>query len=361
MSALGSAALCLLHLLFSVGKVLNILHSFVFSSTPAPLLSQRRQLPKHVAIVLGEINQVLDDSDEGALVESVWKAADWCRSLGIQRLSVYDRNGMPNVSNFNIILKVKPGAVSKLSERIWMRWAQQTNQQLKIEQASQEPNSDSDIEYPLTPPDSDFSDSRAISPDLAGVYACISPVLTMQIPTCQKPRVKAKPNYQMDVRRRRSHSSSIPPTHSTVMSPHPSDVKECKNPLTISLLSYSASKPHLASISRCFATSCSPTITHLNSNRIQLTIDMLDTILEETSRLGAPDFLMVHDIHPKGTISSSLELSGYPPWQVRLTELYSTSTSWRWWNASAQAIPLDEMSFSRALDEFAATEMRLGK
>lgn len=75
------------------------------------------------------------------------------------------------------------------------------------------------------------------------------------------------------------------------------------------------------------------------------------------------------------------ELLGFPPWQIRLTEIrYATRAIWSPladnptcsyfpipilglgpWPGGPHALTLDERTFRAALDEFSGAQMRLGK
>ena len=101
-----------------------------------------------------------------------------------------------------------------------------------------------------------------------------------------------------------------------------------------------------------------------------------------------PDLMLIHNILPHKWSRNVLELHGFPPWQIRLTEfqyvflyppllvctidtcfsqIYSWNqypvSSWSRWRLLWQPpyIPLDEVEFRRSLDEFASAEQRLGK
>jgi len=74
--------------------------------------------------------------------------------------------------------------------------------------------------------------------------------------------------------------------------------------------------------------------------------------------------MLVHRIHASNT--SELELHGFPPWQIRLTEFDENKPldlTWHRWahHTRSAGRPLDETEFRRALDTYAAAEMRLGK
>jgi hypothetical protein len=65
----------------------------LFSTPPLPLQVTRRRIPRHLAVLL-----VLDSPHEPALIhESLLEIASrtvgWCRSVGIEKLTLYDSEG----------------------------------------------------------------------------------------------------------------------------------------------------------------------------------------------------------------------------------------------------------------------------
>lgn len=90
--------------------------------------------------------------------------------------------------------------------------------------------------------------------------------------------------------------------------------------------------------------------------------------------------MIVHQISTSYNDRTPLELYGFPPWQMRLTEILSVlnwqlrtsiilaDNFWRSYNRYPQSVwsrsselPLGEKEFRAALDEFAGAQMRLGK
>jgi len=79
-------------------------------------------------------------------------------------------------------------------------------------------------------------------------------------------------------------------------------------------------------------------------------------LLESESTLTAPDFLIVHSIGPCNN-RTPLELHGFPPWHIRLTEFrYNKYPA-----QSERHCVLDEIAFREALDEYAVAEFRFGR
>lgn len=73
-----------------------------------------------------------------------------------------------------------------------------------------------------------------------------------------------------------------------------------------------------------------------------ITQDLIDTELTE-SIMGEPDLLVL--------FSSHLDLQGYPPWQIRLTEIFHVPDS----------PGVGYQTFLRALHSYAKAHMKLGR
>lgn len=93
MSWLASFILSLFH---AVYYVINIASTFRASLVrpPNPLVAKRKQVPTHLALLLATNNATVDEAFEYQLLDNVQEAISWCRAAGIQRLTVYDRDGM---------------------------------------------------------------------------------------------------------------------------------------------------------------------------------------------------------------------------------------------------------------------------
>ena len=106
------------------------------------------------------------------------------------------------------------------------------------------------------------------------------------------------------------------------------------------------------------------------------------TLFAVDNGVSSPDFMIVHP--PLYQNKTPLELHGYPPWHIRLTEMqyvlflidgsklttssYNGSSNHRaklvWpfdCQSTREPLLFDEITFNHALDEFAAAEMRFGK
>lgn len=90
-SALSGIVLALLH---AVYYVYNILKCLLPRGSPQDLAHQRRQMPRHVALLLH-----VDPADEprpgvvADLLECVRRAIEWCEASGAETLIVYDERG----------------------------------------------------------------------------------------------------------------------------------------------------------------------------------------------------------------------------------------------------------------------------
>jgi len=113
-------------------------------------------LPKHLAIILVADTQLAEEATEKLLSDSVANAIGWCRASGIQRLTVYEENGM--YQRFCQVLRMSTPDAGLLSTS-----AQTIGDRLP-HNSSESESSESELEYPLTPPPSDYSESRPLSP-----------------------------------------------------------------------------------------------------------------------------------------------------------------------------------------------------
>jgi dehydrodolichyl diphosphate syntase complex subunit NUS1 len=102
----------------------------------------------------------------------------------------------------------------------------------------------------------------------------------------------------------------------------------------------------------------------------KISVSDLQDILEVGDRgYGPPDLMIVHNVTVPKRQSAPLQLSSFPPWQVRLTEIHYNGFSGlrdRWMSAKLRTraetwIMLSELDFRRALDEYSNAEFRLGK
>lgn len=61
---------------------------------PKPLAVQRGKIPKHLCLNLVAYNDMPVEETEAAFLQCLQNVAAWCRVLGIETLTVYDRHGM---------------------------------------------------------------------------------------------------------------------------------------------------------------------------------------------------------------------------------------------------------------------------
>ncbi|KAG1769174.1 hypothetical protein EDD22DRAFT_869671 [Suillus occidentalis] len=304
--------------------LLHLLHvSLVFLTTkfqkrrylpPQPVTAYRSKLPKHLAIVLVSSDAANPKHTEGLYLECLARVVKWCRALGIEQLTAYDAEG----------------TLLGCSDIIQERLAQPDD--LPTD------DSESELEYPLTPPLSEASESRSHSPDLD------DPPVQLNVTTVCSFRKGASHHRprEVAVRRRAHHKQS-----------------HC-NPLTLHIISRSASKAAIASAARFLLDEelrrrqKSYDVDHVGG--YELPIPELNSILE--GGLPSPDLMIVHHVCPQDP-SPPLELHGFPPWQIALTEIHRTNAH----DAASLQRPslITEHGFCRALDEYAGAQFRLGR
>ncbi|PAV21945.1 hypothetical protein PNOK_0190200 [Pyrrhoderma noxium] len=126
--------------------------------------------------------------------------------------------------------------------------------------------------------------------------------------------------------------------------------------LTLSLLSYESSKPCMASLARSFT----------SEKNTEISVSKIDKTIYDTLNLQAPDLTIVHSIIRSPLRAPGLELYGFPPWLLKLTEIYyddrpSLLRAWRSRTSKQRIVAISEENFRRALDSYDSAEMRLGK
>ncbi|KAI0735093.1 hypothetical protein C8Q76DRAFT_791672 [Earliella scabrosa] len=324
MSWLASVALALLHVLYRLVLVIKSL-SARFSKIPRPLLADcdRSKLPSHLALCLIPDSTADDESNEKYMLNSVVKVATWCQVVGIRRLTVYDREGV--LANCSLDLR----------ERLFPRNDEDNTDDSPVERQ---------IQYPPTPPPSDDADSRPDSPQSIPLIPKLG-VTTIRFPT-RGPKSKRRAS----IKRRRVARS---------------DDRAEDSPLTVHVVSYKSGKPAVAAAATTLLrqfrdeTPSQSAIASLSSPSIQ----ELNAILEGEYGFSSPDLMIVHRKPPARQLRPPVELDGFPPWQMRLTEIYWDPYPRMRWSRTPQAevASIDENEFRSALDEFASAEMRLGK
>jgi len=90
------ALLWLFHLILNLYRFISCLRP---RRAPQPLRSNRRKIPKHLAVIFGDyygVNRSRMTPNAAELedtMESVRRLVEWCRVIGIGILSVYDQQG----------------------------------------------------------------------------------------------------------------------------------------------------------------------------------------------------------------------------------------------------------------------------
>lgn len=315
----ASLFLWFLHLLHALLVFLTTRFQKRRHSPPQPVSAYRSKLPKHLAIILVSDVAVNPKHTEELYLECLVRVVKWCRALGIEQLTAYDAEG------------VLLGYSDVIQERLAL------HDDLPTDESESEP------EYPLTPPLSEASESRSHSPDFEDFPVQLN-VTTVR---CFKKGASHNRPREVAVRRRAHHKRS----------PY--------NPLTLHIISRSASKAAIASAARSLLDE--EFRKRQNSHDLErvktyeLPISELNSILE--GGLPSPDFMIVHHVYPQDP-QPPLELHGFPPWQIALTEIHQTIihdvAPLKHIHDSMQILITKE-AFCRALDEYAGAQFRLGR
>ncbi|KAF5313078.1 hypothetical protein D9619_003537 [Psilocybe cf. subviscida] len=350
MRVLFAVALHVVHFFYAIFLRVHSYYTHRRAPLPQPLTAARHRIPKHLALVFVVDPTVTLREAQDALTESVLNAVEWCRTLGIQKLTVYEQKDM----------------LSKCTESI--------REQLPAPILDVE-SSESETDYPLTPPPSDHSLSRPLSPSDASMGDLI-PITKIFISTPRPSPRKDSQNMQQKPTKRRQHHQQQKSQFAIGTAYAP------KSDLALCLISGEASKPAIAATARALAREESrrlqsdPALRQQKERqeyRYELSVKELEQILEDESGLLPPDFMIVHPIDCSYSPPAPPELHGFPPWHIRLTEIFQNYPR----EAPSQApslfshmtltrsrlvpIPLEELHFRAALDEFATAEMRFGK
>ncbi|KAH7906658.1 hypothetical protein BJ138DRAFT_608599 [Hygrophoropsis aurantiaca] len=278
-----------------------------------PLTAQRRKLPSHLCLLLVSDGEPDAEAEtERAFLESIQRVVAWCHTLGIANLTAYDNEGI----------------LVRCSEIIRERMVATLGESIDNESAV----SAGKQECPIVPPHSEPSSSRSRSPD------------------------PEKLPIELNVVTIRSAESRILCTNPIKC--------EDTTPLKLYLTSRYSSKPAIAAAARSLIQR--EALKGEGCGDYELSVADLNDVLE--GMLPSPDFMIIHHVSPTRYPRPPLELHGFPPWQITLTEMHRTQAvtkSWFTWpftsTPSKRMVALGEMAFCRALDEFALTEIRQGK
>lgn len=311
--------LWLLHLLHASLVFLTVRFQKRRYLPPQPVTAYRSKLPKHLAIILVSYDAANPKHTEELYLECLVRVIKWCRALGIEQLTAYDAEG------------TLLGCSDLIRERLIHHGDPPTDE------------SESELEYPLTPPLSEASESRSHSPDFEDFSVQLN---VTTVCSFRKGSSHHRPR-KVAVRRRAHHKRSS------------------YNPLTLHIISRSASKAAIASAARFLLDEefrrrqNSHDLDHVKT--YELPVSELNSMLE--GGLPSPDFMIVHHVHPQDP-HPPLELHGFPPWQIALTEIHRTiAHDIAPLKHPNKSIPnlITEEAFCRALDEYAGAQFRLGR
>ncbi|KJA29445.1 hypothetical protein HYPSUDRAFT_520085 [Hypholoma sublateritium FD-334 SS-4] len=181
MSIIYVLALHILHLFYALILRINSLTKRYFTSPPQQLSATRRRVPKHLAIVFAINPSIPVEFSREALTESVVNAVEWCRTIGIKKLTVYEEHD----------------TLSKCTQALCERLPVQDHEV---------DFSESEVDYPLTPPPSDHSESRPISP--SDIPRSCTPITKLRISEKLTQKRPQKEQQKLSRRRQQFHSQS---------------------------------------------------------------------------------------------------------------------------------------------------------
>lgn len=281
MSAIYTCLLYLIHLVYAIQLRLNSLKKRFLAPPPQHLAAPRRRLPKHLAIVFAIDPTVPADAAREALTKSVMNAVEWCRIAGIRKLTVYEENGTSTYPLFWRAVGSRPAdTLAKCSQALCER--------LPVQEHEGD-SSESDIDYPLTPPPSDHSESRPLSPaDTPRYYA---PLIKLRISEkVSQKHMEQKKLHKRRVQSQRRHFSGgvqAPARWLTECSIAETPAESVqKSDLLLCMISAEASKPTIAAVASALAERERARVTRTPSagtaTPFKLSVDDLDQLLEGT-------------------------------------------------------------------------------
>ncbi|TFL00715.1 hypothetical protein BDV98DRAFT_549347 [Pterulicium gracile] len=314
-SPLARAVLFFLHYCYTL--YLGISSLWQPRKQPLPLDAKRSKIPKHLAVVFaGTINDL-----EKTCSQDVQRLMRWCEDAGIETLSVYDDAGVFQ----RHIAAIRHSLTHADSEA----------------DTDSKQSSDLEIEYPLTPPASDHSGSRPLSPEGA-VDALLTreDLSVIKVSNAVVPKPTTLQKSLTGVRRRRSVQHTMRAPETVERSP------------TLYALSRQSSKPALVFLTQALVRSRRrQPATHCED---VIEVAQVTRVLEGEYGFTPPDLIIVHSgIHDGYTDS---QLHGFPPWQLRLSEIHHTRQT-----RHAGYRSLEEVDVRDAMDMFSGAEMRFGK
>ncbi|KAG8997046.1 hypothetical protein FRB94_003463 [Tulasnella sp. JGI-2019a] len=364
MSVIARALLHIWHFLYSF---LLLLKCLVPRSRPLPIVdSQRKQIPGHVAIVLH-----LEDEEDATVVadmiDCTQKMADWCCEAGVDTLTIYDEKGVLKANTEAIIDALPPSTHLMPSIRAPHFLPSQPTLGMAIP---------SHVQYPLTPPASDAETTSTASS--ISSTSSITPIVSLSVP-----RRLERPDAASSVTSTSSSFNLRKRTRNGLHTPEP--------PLRVNLICRDQGKPALARTARQLAFQQQTSSSSPTPALPQVRIADLNAVLQ--AELPEPELLIVHPlIYPKRTgsflsvlmpsitLPKSLELYGFPPWQIRLSEIYydplppsrflsllfsrrasSPRSTYHGHRRDSSSAVITEVEFRRALDAFGRAEMKVGK
>jgi len=144
------------HFIYSVILAVRAFWQTRKTLSPQPLTANRRRIPQHLAVVFTVASDVSTDVAQKIAEESVSNIVGWCRTVGVKRLTVYEQHGALVGIIEDIRFNKTLGRLSQCAARI---------REVTPGCIAESESSESETEYLLTPPPSDYSESRPLSPD----------------------------------------------------------------------------------------------------------------------------------------------------------------------------------------------------
>jgi len=325
MSQLALACLRLFHFLYSIFLVAWSLHDRWCRPGPKPLTVSRSQIPRNLAVVLVcSDDKANNGAVQEAFIQCVERITAWCKAVGVNHLTVFDRHG------------ILVGMSSTVRQRL-----------NAVERDSPPERSEYTYDFPPTPPSSDDSDCQ-FSGDRPSYSS--NNVVTVY-PESDMPRKSGR--GKSGARRRGPRRGSIP-----------------LRPPYVQLACSASGKRSIVSVANGLLRAQQHNVEPgQDSEKFHISVNDLQYILEGEVGLKAPDLMIVHHVTYPKYQRSPVELHAFPPWQIRLSEIFHDASQW---SLRSQLLRdsvgigfshsvITEARFCDALDEYSKAEFRVGK
>jgi len=98
MGLLTALVLRVLHFCYALLSLVRSLWRRQTRPSPQPLCAPRRRVPENLALVFVGDTNIPRNVVEKTILQSCLNAVEWCRTLGISKLTIYEEHGMDRLN-----------------------------------------------------------------------------------------------------------------------------------------------------------------------------------------------------------------------------------------------------------------------